>query len=173
MSLHLSKQLAETKHLEGLHRNTKKVNRYFTFNIIIGIAMIAAIPLTAVAAPHISDRLYEKVKEAKYTENEMLELQKNMQEYGFADEDIEELNDLNVNATGKTYGPEVLGADLIEVVSDQDEIGYIYREELEEVIPGSIDEALQEQSEGGEKTISVYKNDGMTVIGTFSLSNGE
>ena len=173
MSLHQLKHISKPINIRGLHRIMGTSKRIFIFNIIIVIAMVTALPLTAVAASHISDRLYEKVKETKYTEDEMLELQKNLQDYGFTGEDIDELHALNVNAMGKTYGPDVLGADLIEVISDEEEIGYIYREELEGDAPGSIAEAMQEQLEGGEKRIPIYKSDGMTVIGTFSLLNGE
>ena len=76
---------------------------------------------------------------------------------------------LEVNSSGLTYGIDALGADLIAVISDQGEHGYIYRRGLDRPSPRTIEEALAISGKG--RVITVFKEDGVTEIGTFTISS--
>lgn len=86
------------------------------------------------------------------------------------DEQINDLNPLKTNKNGQTYGPYILGADLVAVISDNGEEGYILRSELEAVYDeGEIDSPQKARNKAEEKgRLTVYKDDGTTVIGYFS-----
>lgn len=143
---------------------TKKV---LAANIVIAILVIILIPVTIYAAYQASQVLYNKVKNAGYSQEEMMQLDSDLKKYGFGDKDISILNELHANESGLTYGPDILGADLIEVVSQEGNMGYIYRKDLEEIEANSIDEAIQEK---GDIKITVYDKEGEKNIGTFRLT---
>lgn len=88
--------------------------------------------------------------------------------------------DYPVNQDGLTYGadkPELLidikdRPDLQLVVGDNGIEGYCYKEDLFDFSsPSSPEEALrlQEERKNTKKIINVYKNDGKTVIDTFTM----
>ena len=103
----------------------------------------------------------EKVKNVNYTSEQIEELDKQLKEQHFSEEYIEQLEKLNTNSDGLIYGPDVLGADLIEVISDQGQLGYIYRTDYDGAEPNK------------EVVLTVYKEDGKTIIGTFKLTDGK
>ncbi|GAB3537791.1 hypothetical protein GCM10027403_22750 [Arthrobacter tecti] len=80
-----------------------------------------------------------------------------------------------VNENGHTYGgPNDQGEpDLLSVFATNGQMGYVYRDELNEASGGgnftSPEEALawQESMKGKTATVPVYKSDGETVIGEF------
>jgi hypothetical protein len=127
------------------------------------------IPLTVYGAYQVSQALYEKVRNVDYSQEQIEELDAQLKHQQFSDDDIANLNELKVNEYGQTYGPDVLGSVLVEVISDQGEIGYVYREDLEITEANTINEALQNEE---VCRIKVYENDGRTEIGTFTLTDG-
>lgn len=76
------------------------------------------------------------------------------------------------NESGQTYGSELDALtpadrpDLISATASNGEEGYVFKDDLYPPITGGIDEALALNS-AKARTISVYKNDGKTVIGSF------
>ena len=149
-------------------KENKKLISTSVITIII-LAMVA-LPLTAYGAYQVSQALHEKVHNANYSQAQIEELDAELKEQGFSEGDIAILNDIKVNEYGQTYGPDALGADLIEVISDQGEIGYVYRENLEATEANTIGEALLS---GEMLSLKVYENDGKTEIGTFTLTDGK
>lgn len=160
--------------LKALNPNTKRTKagkKIFMVNAVSTILCVLLTPAIAVAAYSVSTSLYEKVKNANLSQSEMEQLDSKLHDEGFSDENIADLHDLNVNQNNQTYGPDALGADLIEVVADDGQIGYIYRSDLEELEPKSIEDALKHSGE--VTTLTVYESDGKTPISTFTLTDGE
>lgn len=165
--LHLSSStITRIKNMEGEMKKTRTGRKIFIFNLSILLVALLVTPLTAYGAYQV---LYEKVRNTNYSQEQIEDLNAQLKNQEFSDDDIAFLNDLKVNEYGQTYGPDALGADLIEVISDQGEIGYVYREDLEVTESNTIDEALQNE---GACRIKVYENDGRTEIGTFTLTDG-
>ena len=165
-----SSSITRIKNMEGKMQKTKVGRRIAIFNIFIALVTLFMIPFTAYGAYQVSQALYEKVQNADYSQEQIEELNDQLKNQEFSDDDIANLNELKVNEYGQTYGPDALGADLIEVISDEGEIGYVYREDLESTEPKSLEEALENEE---ISRIKVYKNDGKTEIGTFTLTDGE
>ena len=69
---------------------------------------------------------------------------------------------------GLTYGPDILGADLIEVVSKEGNIGYIYRKDLDAEKAATLENALDDNR---NIVLKVYDKNGKKEIGTFVLTN--
>lgn len=159
------------KRLEEQPKKTGIGKRIVAFYIFIIVFFMCIVPVTAYAIIYVSDELYEKLKDAELSREEMGEIQENLQNWGFTSEDVLRLEGVSRNEEGLTYGPDALGADLIAVISDQGEKGYIYRSEFENS-DRKILEGVSEKREEG-KTLKVYQSDGKTVIGTFTLSNGK
>ena len=144
--------------------------RMAAFYAFLAAILLCIVPATVYAATYVSKELYGKLKEAKLSQEEMGAIQENLQNWGFTSENILELKELYKNEEGLTYGPDALGADLIAVISDQGEKGYIYRSDYE-----AADIKMLEKTENREKgrVLNVYQSDGKTVIGTFTLSDGK
>lgn len=159
-----------TNRIKARIRNKKRTVVYkkiLLFNCIMCIILATSIPITVYAAYGGMRVLYEKTQNAGLAQEEIEELDTFLKEEQFSEEDINNLNELNRNENGQLYGPDILGAELIEVESDLGEIGYIYRSDLENAEAESLEEALQQK--GLEKVITVYNCDGETEIGTFTL----
>lgn len=160
------------KNLQQCSRKRTYVGmRIAFFNLSMVLLALIMIPLTVYAAYQVSPILMEKVKNANYTPEQIEELDKQLKEQHFSEEYIEPLEELNTNSDGLTYGPDVLGADLILVVSDQGEMGYIYRSDYEQADATTLDEAIANPNR--EVTLTVYDKDGKTKIGTFTLTDGK
>ncbi|MBE5953156.1 MAG: hypothetical protein E7257_03230 [Lachnospiraceae bacterium] len=147
--------------------------RILIFNICMIIFYIVITPVTAYAAVKIGSMLYEaiqeKVENAELSEDD---IQMIIDANGLVEnfdnvEFINNLNELQVNENGQTYGPDILNADLIAVISDQGEEGYVYREELYDEAPKTPEEAIS--TNGEVIVIKVYLSDGITEIGTFTV----
>jgi len=133
--------------------------------ILFAILIAVMIPVTVHAATQISKALYEKTRNAGLTQDEIVGLDTDLKEHGFREEAISGFDDLQVNEAGQTYGPDALGADLIEVMYQEGKIGYVYRTDLYGNQPQTIREALNEPK---TRNLTVYDKDGKTVIGTFT-----
>lgn len=169
VNLHLSTNtITSIKSMKSEMKRSRIGRKIFIFNFLILLATSLVVPLTAYGAYQVSQALYEKVRNANYSQGQIEELNTQLKDQAFTDDDIAALNDLNVNEYGQTYGPDALGADLIEVISDQGAIGYVYREDLEATRVNMIKEALQNK---GGCIIKVYENDGRTETGTFTLTD--
>ena len=87
----------------------------------------------------------------------------------------------NVNQNGETYGKmqdSLLYAppDLIAAIGDNGFYGYIRRTEADGEFPSSPEEALRIQEERENqppRVISVYAEDGVTVLDTFTIGKGQ
>lgn len=150
-------------------KKTKKA-LFSTSIITVMFFAIVALPITAYGAYQISQVLQEKVQNANYSQAQIEELDGRLKSQGFSEDDIAALNDVKVNEYGQTYGVDALGAELIEVISDQGEMGYVYREDLEATEADTIDEALLNEK---GSSLKAYKDDGKTEIGTFTLTDGK
>lgn len=144
-----------------------KENFDFLFRNIF--ATLFMIPLTVYGACQVSQATYEKVWNVDYSQEQIEELDAQLKNQQFSNDDIANLNELKVNEYGQTYGPDVLGSDLVEVISNQGEIGYVYRGDLEVTEANTINEALKNEE---VCRIKVYENDGRTEKGTFTLTDG-
>ena len=98
----------------------------------------------------------------------MVQLEQDLHKYGFSENDISNLTELNTNEFGLTYGPDILGADLIEVVSKEGNIGYIYRKDLDAEKAATLENALDDNR---NIVLKVYDKNGKKEIGTFVLTN--
>lgn len=144
-------------------------NKMLIFYLVLVIMVALFIPTTGYAAYHVSEVLYEKVKSAGYTKEELETLETNLTEWGFSQEEIADLEELGVNENGLTYGPDVLGADLILVCMDEGGVGYVYRQDMENLAISSPEEASDCIE---EVKLTVYASDGVTEIGTFTVGGG-
>ena len=163
--------LSRLRNLSPNLKRTKAGKRIFMVNVVSIILCVFFTPAIALAAYNVSTSLYEKVINANLSQSEMEQLDSRLHEQGFSDENISDLNELNVNQYGQTYGPDALGADLIEVVADDGQIGYIYRNDMEEFQAQSLEDALKYSEE--VVTLTVYEKDGKTKISTFTLTDGK
>lgn len=100
------------------------------------------------------DAVYEKVKDAHLSKDEINTLCTQLSDSGFTIDTINDLDPLMLNQSNQTYGPEALGADLVKVISDTMQDGYVYKQELDLAGPG--------------ESISVYQSDGLTIIGSYT-----
>lgn len=151
--------------------------RIILSNILITLIVCSIlIPSTVFASSKVLNIIRQKVDvEVGLQDSELEQLYVKLKDQGYSDDEILELSNMKVNENGQTYGPDCMGADLILVTSDQGENGYVYREDFY-VGTGfqSPEEALAWQEEFHSKypngySINVYKCDGETVIGTFTL----
>jgi beta-lactamase regulating signal transducer with metallopeptidase domain len=115
----------------------------------------------------VSKNLLDKVKNVNYTPEQIEALDKKLKDRGETEYDICNMQELNVNKAGQTYGSWDLGADLIPAKGIDGVIGYINKEELEAPTVHTIEEAL-EQNKNAEKgkIIPLYDCEG-EVIGGF------
>ncbi|MDE6025791.1 MAG: hypothetical protein K2G45_10105 [Lachnospiraceae bacterium] len=120
--------------------------------------------------------LKDKVKEADLSEGDFQKLIIDLY-LGASPKIIDELiNDdgLKVNEYGQTYGSDTLYyPDLIKVVSDDGQYGYVYKSEMEADRPKSMSpEDIEAFNNAPSKVYDVYKSDGKTVIGYMSSVTG-
>lgn len=146
--------------------------RIVAFYAFLVMVLVCVVPATAYAATYVSKELFHKLKDAELSGEEMGEIQENLQEWGFTTEHIHELKELSKNEEGLTYGPDALGADLIAVISDQGEKGYIYRSDYEAADAKPLDNKAESREEE-INILKVYQSDGRTEIGTFTLTDGK
>ena len=77
-----------------------------------------------------------------------------------------------VNANGETYGSGIgysdVPPDLVLAHGDDGQIGYVKSKDLEDPLPSSVDDAL-ELNNSGPRVINLYADDGVTVIGKFTI----
>lgn len=149
-------------------KNPVKQSIVYCIVFLLGFILLLA-PLTVYGTYQARHELNEKVEKTEYTEKQIDTLHAELNEAGFTDEDISNMRALEVNSSGLTYGIDALGADLIAVISDQGEHGYIYRRDLDRPSPRTIEEALAISGKG--RVITVFKEDGVTEIGTFTISS--
>ncbi|MCB6415684.1 hypothetical protein LI221_11520 [Faecalimonas umbilicata] len=166
MKLHLSDEKKATILQNAKkYKRTRVYKRIFVFNFVLALLIVLSLPISTYAAYQGAKAIYAKVKDVNMTRNEIENLDNQIKREGFTEDNIENLNELKENENGQTYGPDMLGADLIEVEMDNGEIGYVYREELYNT-PVDLNEAME-----GKDTLvlDAYKNDGETKIGQFTL----
>ena len=115
----------------------------------------------------VSKNLLDKVKNVGYTPEQIEALDKKLKDRGNTEYDICNMQELNVNKAGQTYGSWDLGADLIPAKGIDGVIGYISKEELEAPIVHTIEEALEQNKKAEKgKIIPLYDCEG-EVIGGF------
>ena len=153
---------------KGKCRKTKVAQKLIIANTVVCLLIISMIPVTAYAAYQVSQVLYDKVKNSSYSQEDMVQLEQDLHKYGFSENDISNLTELNTNEFGLTYGPDILGADLIEVVSKEGNIGYIYRKDLDAEKAATLENALDDNR---NIVLKVYDKNGKKEIGTFVLTN--
>lgn len=127
-----------------------------------------AVPISAYGAYGGGKAIYEKMKNVNVPHEEIERTDRNVKEDGFTENRIGDLNELRENENGQTYGPDILGADLIEVEMGNGQVGYVYRESLYH-FPESLEDA---RTGKGKIILDVFENDGKTKIGQFTLENG-
>lgn len=158
--------------------HTKCGRRIIIFHLCVLIMIVLiAFPGSVYASSRILSIMRQKASIQTLLKDDDLEaLYYELQEQGYTDAEILELESLRVNKNGLTYGPDCLGADLILVTSDQGDDGYVYRDDLEfDTSFKTPEEALLWQEEIAEHyingySITVYECDGETMIGTFTLN---
>ena len=157
---------------ESKEHRTGAGKRVIMFNVCLVVALLIMTPVTVFATVKVSNSLKDlikgKVEDAGLPEEELDELVASFEGQENAEEYIMNLDELQVNSNNQTYGPDMWGGDLISVISDQGEQGYVYRDELY-VDDGvdTLEEAINYESE--ERVLDVYASDGETVIGTFTI----
>lgn len=157
--------------LKTMTRNSERTRigkRILAVNFLLLILALLTVPSMAFAAYRVSSILTEKTKNANLTQEEIQQLDKQLKEDRFTDSQISKFHELNVNKRGQTYGPDALGADLIEVIADDGKPGYIYRTDLEATEASSLEEAMKSLD---NVVLNVYDQDGENIIGTFTLQN--
>lgn len=87
--------------------------------------------------------------------------------------------EVHVNENNEIYGSEYfleqhnIHPDLISAIGDNGVEGYVKAIDLEEPMPDTLEEAIEYQNNiSSERTINLYKNDGITVIGTYTVEYG-
>jgi hypothetical protein len=155
-------------------KHTRAGTRILITQLAVLFLLLLLIPATAYAAAKVSDALLEKVKNAGLSSEQIEELNRQLLESGFTEEDIKNFLPLQRNDNGQIYGIYALGADLIAATSAEGLFGYVYREDLDnEPDFKTPEEALAWQaSRPPERIIPVYESDGKTVIGTFVIKSG-
>ena len=78
----------------------------------------------------VSKNLLDKVKNVNYTPEQIEALDKKLKDRGITEYDICNMQELNVNKAGQTYGCGDLDADLISAVGINGNLGYVSEEEL-------------------------------------------
>ena len=78
----------------------------------------------------VSKNLLDKVKNVNYTPEQIEALDKKLKDRGITGYDICNMQELNVNKAGQTYGCGDLDADLISAVGINGKLGYVSDEEL-------------------------------------------
>lgn len=81
-----------------------------------------------------------------------------------------------VNDAGETYGPDVKDSeeepDLILAIGENDVVGYVRAADLDGVAATSPDSVAEYMSNvQAEREIPLYAEDGLTVLGTFTVGN--
>lgn len=150
-------------------QRTKVYKRILFFNLAMVLLLTLSVPISTYAAYQGAKAIYEKVKSINMTNNEIENLDKQIKEEGFTEDSIGNLNELKKNENGQTYGPDILGADLVEVEMDNGQVGYVYREQLNNS-PKNLDEAKNVKD---KMVLDAYKSDGKTKIGEFTLSKSD
>lgn len=84
--------------------------------------------------------------------------------------------EINVNENNEIYGSEYfleqydIHPDLISAIGDNGNEGYVKATDLEEPEPNSLADAVKYQKNlQSERKINLYENDGITVIGTYTV----
>lgn len=147
------------------HQRTRAYKRILLFNSAMALFLTLSVPVSTYAAYEGAKAIYEKVKSVNMTNDEIENLDRQIKEEGFTENSIENLNVLKINENSQTYGPDILGADLVEVEMDNGQIGYIYREKLN-YNPKTLEEAMVVKD---KIILDAYKSDGKTKIGEFTL----
>lgn len=156
-------------------RHTKvwaKIKR-MQFGLIICIILF--IPLTSYATGKAVGVLKEKVQDTNLSNDDINELYVYLKDNGYTDQQIKELQELHTNDRGQTYGAEAFLPDLVVVISDQGEVGYVYAKELDEIPGGNVNspseaaEYMKNRDKYLPYVIDVYDSDGETEIGTFTI----
>ena len=158
-------------------KHTHCGKRIMIYQTCVALFIVVAVSITAYASGRAVDVLKEKVAASGKTDREIEKMYDQLMDEGVTDEDIQRWPGLRINEDGLTYGPERYGADLIYVSTDDGKSGYVYRTDLEKYTMPDVstpEEALEWQAEvernnpDGVK-LTVYKSDGKTEIGTFTL----
>lgn len=168
--------------------------------IFFRVAMVALICAAAVgvcavgataAGLDLAGVIFDKTENTDLTDQEKMDLANELESLyqDVTEKDIallENLPDLQTNEYGVTYGSLQLGAELFEVISDDDEIGYVYKNDYIGISGFEVsnpDEAIAHTKAMEEGTIRnwvyVYESDGKTIIGklilgpTFTVSDAQ
>lgn len=169
LSIHSKNELKKLYNSKS--RKTYIGKRILVFNALLILAISIVTPISVYAAARLSNSLYEmvqeKTKNGNLTEKEIQEILIQFENQENAKEYIYNYTSLEINENEQTYGPDIWNADLITVISDQGDLGYVYREELYYDDISSPDEAIQYNKE--VKILNVYLSDGKTIIGTFTI----
>ena len=150
------------------HKRTRIGRRILVFQCIVLAILIIGIPLTGVAAYSASKVIYEKVKNAGYTDEKIDSLSRQLSDTGYTEDDLKDFEELNINNNGQTYGPDAFGSDLILVDLSDGTKGYIYRTEFESAIAPAT--SIDQIKEPEEVELNVYDSDGETVVGVFKIT---
>lgn len=155
-------------------KHTKVRYRIILTQCICLLALIILVPTTTYAMVSISQTLFEKVKDAGLSEQELVQLDNELKDSGFTDEQLVNFYSLKINEDGQTYGPDAFGADLIAVLCQDGTEGYVYREDLyPENNFKTPEEAINWQnSQTDDRLITIYKSDGKTVLGKYNPKSG-
>lgn len=164
-------------HIHPGTRHTTCGKRIIFSNILMVLIICSVlIPTTVFASSKVLEIVRQKVDaEVGLQDSELEQLYIELKDQGYSDDEILDLSNMGLNENGQTYGPDCMGADLILVTSDQGKDGYVYREDFYVGTDfKSPEEALAWQEEFYKRypngySINVYKCDGETIIGTFTL----
>lgn len=145
--------------------------RVLTFNICLVLAIVIMAPVTVYATVKATDSIRElikgKVESAGLPKEELDDIVVQFNGQDNAEEYIMDVDELHVNSNNQTYGPDMWGGDLVAVISDEGEQGYVYRDELYADEVDTLEEAVNYTDE--ERVLNVYDSDGETIIGTFTI----
>ena len=124
--------------------------------------------VTGCADPHAATASIESTPEVKAPTQDYV------QEYGYPTNDAGltygPLMPYDFYGQDAEYDPDVM-PDLLLVTADEGYAGYVYWEEMFGPDPSSIEDALEDSS-SEPRAITVYTEDGNTVIGTFTIEKG-
>lgn len=154
-------------------RHTRIGGRILLTQLILLLLFLLLIPATTYATVKVSDVLLEKVKNAGLSSKEIEELNSELLQSGFTEEDIKNFIPLERNENGQVYGIDALGADLIAATSAEGIDGYVYRSDLytEHDFKTPEEAIAWQESRPPQRVIPVYESDGKTVIGTFVIKS--
>lgn len=150
-----------------------------TFSMII-IFLLLLVTFALSSTYSVIKLIQSKTIGVELTIKQMIDLYDHLTEFcGLTKEQIKELEDLKINEYGFTYGPDVYDCDLVSVVSDQGHDGYVYNKELYQYSPTNMGFTNPEDAVKWQKQfmkehpsgyiVPVYKSDGRTKIGTFTI----